>query len=880
MSSDLRNDWKGYGQLYAKDLRRDTVVDAREALKAELEKFKIAVDADLAAVLQAELLEIVRRYEDTKQRSGFLDFLDLLVRARDLIRDCESVRADFQNRFTHIFVDEFQDTDPLQAEILLLLASKDRTVSDWRKIDPVAGKLFIVGDPKQSIYRFRRADVGIYLQVKEILELRGAKIVQLTTSFRSVPSIQNAVNTAFEPVMQADAATLQASYVPLSPYRKDIADQPTVITLPVPEPYGRTRVTKGAIEASLPDAVAAFVQWLLYESGWSVTEREDHEKRVPVAARHVCLLFRRFESFFTGDVTRGYAQALEARGIPHLLVGGRSFHIREEIETMRAALSAIEWPDDELSVFATLHGSLFAIGDAELLQYRHRHGRLHPFRCPKEEIAEPLRPIVSALRLLADLHRGRNYRPVSDTIARLLEETRAAAGFVLRPSGEQALANVLHVGELARAYEQTGGLSFRAFVDQLMADAERGQSPEALILEEGSDGVRIMTTHKAKGLEFPVVILADITTNPTGGASRYVDSEKNLAALRIAGWSPSELLEHANSEDKRDEAEALRLAYVAATRARDLLVIPSVGDGPFENGWVSCLNRSIYPQKSTWQKAKRAPASPKFGNDSVLDRRSNAEPDEGSVQPGLHPFTQPDYNVVWWDPKALALKVQRQFGIRQEELLGKKTAPAIVEKDLQRYRDWDTSRGQAIAAGARQSMTVITATQQARDESLSLPDVEVIEVPRNKDQPGGKRFGALVHAMLATVPLRAERDEIERAAELPSRILGALPEECSAAVDVVAAALAHPLLRQAAEAADRGECRRETPVTLRQDEGTLVEGTIDLAFKVTEEWRVIDFKTDRELNRAGNVYRRQVALYAEAVRVSTGAKVTCTLLRL
>src|SRR5204863_1087717 len=118
--------------------------------------------------------------------------------------------------------------------------------------------------------------------------------------------------------------------------------------------------------------------------------------------------------------------------------------------------------------------------------------------------------IAEAMRLLQQLHRGRNYRPVADTIGRLLEATRAHVGFILRPAGEQALANVLHVAELARQYEASGGISFRGFIDELRTAAAT-EASEAPILEEGSDGVRLMTVHKAKGLEFPVVILADLT---------------------------------------------------------------------------------------------------------------------------------------------------------------------------------------------------------------------------------------------------------------------------------------------------------------------------------------------------------------------------------
>ena len=143
-------------------------------------------------------------YEQLKAREGALDFLDLLVRARDLVRNNAEVRSHFQGRFQRIFVDEFQDTDPLQAELLLLLAAGDPLETRWQHVTPVAGKLFIVGDPKQSIYRFRRADVDVYRRVCELLVARGATRVELRKSFRSVPNIQHLVNAAFEPLMDGD----------------------------------------------------------------------------------------------------------------------------------------------------------------------------------------------------------------------------------------------------------------------------------------------------------------------------------------------------------------------------------------------------------------------------------------------------------------------------------------------------------------------------------------------------------------------------------------------------------------------------------------------------------------------------------------------------
>ena len=162
---DVKRARKGSGPTYAKGVTRAQVLAARDALLEALSDFQVRADADLAAVLHAELFGCVDEYERLKAREGAMDFLDLLLRARDLVRSDAVVRGHFQTRFKRIFVDEFQDTDPLQAELLLLLAADDPDETRWQSVTPLPGKLFIVGDPKQSIYRFRRADVGTYARV-------------------------------------------------------------------------------------------------------------------------------------------------------------------------------------------------------------------------------------------------------------------------------------------------------------------------------------------------------------------------------------------------------------------------------------------------------------------------------------------------------------------------------------------------------------------------------------------------------------------------------------------------------------------------------------------------------------------------------------------
>jgi ATP-dependent helicase/nuclease subunit A len=876
---------------YAKGVSRQPILDAHEAFVARLEAFKRDADADLAARLHGELVGVIDAYEVAKARAGALDFLDLLVRARDLVRDSEAVRSAFQARFTHVFVDEFQDTDPLQAEILLLLVADDPAETDWRSVRPTPGKLFVVGDPKQSIYRFRRADVGIYEAVREQLRRHGAACVALRSSFRAVPEIQHAVNAAFAPLMTGDPVAVQAHYVPLAAVRAAQVGQPAVVALPVPQPkFWNGKPTKASVSAGQPDAVAAFVHWLVHESGWTVTDRERPDERAPIQARDVCLLFRRFDTWTregTLDVTRPYVEALEARDLPHLLVGGKSFHEREEVETLRTALAAIEWPEDELSVFGTLRGALFAFGDDVLLDYRARADRFHPFR-PLEagdDVPQPLRDVSAALTRLRDLHHKRNQRPVAATIAALLDASRAHAIFALRPSGDQALANVQYVGELARQYEAGGGLSFRGFVERLREEAEETRAAEAPILEEGSDGVRLMTVHKAKGLEFPVVVLVDIGAELSRrSASRWVDAEGRRCAVSLAGWQPAELLQHEPLEVSRDRAEGIRVAYVAATRARDLLVVCSTGDVPCP-GWVEPMNAALFPPEDRRREGSRERWAFGFGHDTTLDRTDTIP--MTAVRPGIHDFDGASpYAVTWWDPARLDLNRQPRYGLRREELIAKDAAPGVVAAAEERFAEWRVAREAAVERGRRPTQRVVTVRARAAGSSPGSggdpnPPINVIVIPRPEGiAAGGVRFGALVHAVLALVPLDAPAATVAAVAAQQARILAAEPAETEAAARVVTGALAHAAFAPLRAAAARSALRREVPVALAEPAGTIVEGVIDAAFETEAGWVVVDFKTDVDPGEALDAYLGQVRLYARAIAAATGRPASAILLRL
>ncbi len=443
--------------------------------------------------------------------------------------------------------------------------------------------------------------------------------------------------------------------------------------------------------------------------------------------------------------------------------------------------------------------------------------------------------------------------------------------------------------------EVDGGMSFRGFVDALQTEASAGRAAEAPILEEGSEGVRLMTVHKAKGLEFPVVILADITARLTPHeASRHIDNDGRLCALRIGGWSPKDLNDSRDLELGRERREGERVAYVAATRARDLLVIPGVGDGPYTEGWVSPLNAVIYPPEQARRIQAVAEGCPAFkSKDSVLNRPDGDPATSRTVCPGKHLFdaTGEGHTVVWWSPEpdVLALDAQAPLGLRRDDLIVKDVSAVVLRERLDAYTSWRQSRDAAITEAGIPSIRVMTATEASiAGDASPLEDVEVAidTAARTEDRPGGGRFGTLVHELLADIPLASGPDGkastgpavVSRLAAAHGRILGADASEVEAAQAVVSRVLAHPLVRAAARAVEEGRCHRETPVTYRCEDGSLVEGTVDLAYEDANGFVVIDFKTDRPDDVLMRQYRRQVAWYAAAIARATGRSARAVLM--
>jgi ATP-dependent helicase/nuclease subunit A len=327
------------------------------------------------------------------------------------------------------------------------------------------------------------------------------------------------------------------------------------------------------------------------------------------------------------------------------------------------------------------------------------------------------------------------------------------------------LANVYRLIELSRRFEVNGATSFRSFVQFLEEESTGGETSETPLLERKSSGVTLMTAHKSKGLEFPVVILADMNSSLIRfeGGDRHVDSECGLAAQRLAGWAPHELTDNAVLETQRDTEEAWRIAYVAATRARDLLVIAATGDEIRQERWLMPLYPALYPGKGKWSHPAPAPGCAFQGKDTVLQRPYGAEPEE-ILRPGLHKAGVGSHSIVWFDPGVLLNTPETDGGIDDDALL----RPTMSEpaEGLRQHEAWRAARNQRLVAGAEPEFRLRRITEaEALPEGMSEGEVEIIGLDgpaiTASGRKRGRKYGDLVHALLAQAEFPADQAGIE-----------------------------------------------------------------------------------------------------------------------
>lgn len=538
------------------------------SIKPSLQAWKVYCHPFIVAIIQ----EALSAYEALKMERSLLNFQDLMMHTSQLLKKNPEVRSYFQEKYRFLLVDEFQDTDPLQAEIMFYLTSENPREQIWTKCRPRPGSLFVVGDPKQAIYRFRRADIDTYNRVKQLMEEHDGEVLQLITNFRSVNSVTEELNTVFEKHLPAVETLHQAAYRPLIAHQVDDGTAFTGIKrLSVPADFSK----KDDVILKDAENISLTIQSLL-KQGYRA-------KDFMVLTRY-------------NDGVSLYAKMIESLDIPVSISGEVVLGETREFQDLWILLKSFIDPTDEVSFVAVLRGIFFGISDQELYEWTQTKGRFSIY----SDIPEDMSPAIkekfnNSLTVLKLCHQ--RIRQLSPTAA--IESIMEVVGFypLLLKNGrnKRSYKSMLQMMEALRKQEAAGNTNYKQIIDSLTKLLF--EKTAFANMEEGADAVRVMNVHKAKGLEAPIVFLAHpaIQVNPVSFLSQHIKREdyssKGYFTFTIKnGFQDKEIAVPLNWETYNAEEliylteEELRIIYVAATRAEKALVISSNGSNK-KNPW-------------------------------------------------------------------------------------------------------------------------------------------------------------------------------------------------------------------------------------------------------------------------------------------------------
>ncbi len=536
-------------------------------------------------MISLEFLEpACRYYHDLRARENSLNFQDLLMHCADLLRDNPEVRGYFQNRYRRILIDEFQDTDPIQAQVMLYLTGSDLGERDWAGLSPMPGSLFVVGDPKQSIYRFRRADIDTFEQVRGMIIDSGGLVVSLSSNFRSVPEILDWVNPSFSSLFTAMSAPYQAGYLDMEAVRSSSPGSQKGIWRMMVDDQSKAAGDAAQAAAWIKAAMGGALQ--LDRSDEEISSGLDSR---PVPSDFLILLH------YKKDMAE-YARALEKAGIDYYAAGANDISSSSYARELLYLLKAVSDPGDPVALVTALRGPFFGVSDQSLYDFKRSGGRFYSLSEIERSPDDGLEALAYAFDALKQYWLWSQQMTASAALERIVESCGVVPMALAKNEGPSQAAGILQVLEIMRLQEQQGNVHFADIIDFLENILEEGLEEEINIAGNRKQGVRLMNLHKAKGLEAPVVILANPWHNSGREPDLHVSRRQGqpcayFRLTRSSGFTSRTIAQpvswdsYSAEEARYAQAEKIRLLYVACTRARNLLVIVQNADKPAKSPW-------------------------------------------------------------------------------------------------------------------------------------------------------------------------------------------------------------------------------------------------------------------------------------------------------
>jgi len=540
----------------------------------------------------AQVQPVLNRFREYKRSAALLDFDDLIFAARDLLRDHDKVRRALAERFSHLLVDEFQDTDPLQTEIFWRLCGEppaEGASEDWAAFQIRPGALFLVGDPKQAIYRFRGADVGAYVRARSaVLAQDPSGVLSISTNFRSCAPILAYVNDRFEGLLSGDG---QPGFTALDPFHGDRGESPCVAALDVAVADETGKASAEQQRDAEADAVAQMCARLIGSE--MILDRRSGGSRV-CRPGDIALLAP------TGSDLWRYEEALERQGIAVATQAGKGLFRRQEIQDLIALTRVLADRRDTLALGALLRGPLVGLTEEELLDIIWALPRSadETDALPRLDLGVDASVIThplarTTLEKLQALYRRTNSTTPHELLSQAIDVMRVRPILLGRHRGqaERALSNVDLYLSLTVPFAVRG---LRAFAETMTA----AWTDEARAVEGRPDAqeeaVALYTIHAAKGLEWPIVIPVNTMTGLIAPDSAVTDRDSDTFHCPVFGVKPVGYEAARDAEKAELDRERIRLWYVAATRARELLVLPRLDAPPPKSpAWISLLDLSL-----------------------------------------------------------------------------------------------------------------------------------------------------------------------------------------------------------------------------------------------------------------------------------------------
>ncbi len=574
-----------------------------ERLNAAAERHHAACCAAWTTLLQAtatrtldDLIRLVQpamdRFRDYKRSAALLDFDDLIFAARTLLRDHEVVRRALAARFTHVLVDEFQDTDPLQTEIFWRLCGDPPSGADnadWGKFHIRPGALFLVGDPKQAIYRFRGADVTTYIQARNALLAQAPdSILTISTNFRSCEPILRYVNDRFELLLSAENG--QPGFTALYPFHPPRDEGLCVMALDIKVADADGKASAERQRDGEAEAVADMCARLIGSE--AIVDRKTGERRA-CRPGDIALLAP------TGSDLWRYEDALEQRGIPVATQAGKGLFRRQEIQDLIALTRVLSDRRDTLALGALLRGPLVGLTEEELLDIVWTLPRPEdaPDALPRLDLGVAPEAIFHShardvIEKLQALRRKINATTPHDLLSQAIDVLRVRPTLLHRhrDQAERALANVDLYLSLSRAYGVRGLGAFAEAMSAAWTNESRAVEGRPDAQEEA---VALYTMHAAKGLEWPIVVPINTMTQIIAPESAVTERDSGRFYCPVFGVKPTGYEAARQAEKAELDRERIRLWYVAATRARELLVLPRLDATAKRTAWISLLDLSL-----------------------------------------------------------------------------------------------------------------------------------------------------------------------------------------------------------------------------------------------------------------------------------------------